>query len=101
MPRSISPCEVLSIAAAALAEPALTEGRDDRAVFDGLLDAPRARRAAPDGPRQVQLGRGRRAVISEGTVKFHVNNILRKLHAANRAEAASRYLRLTGGRVRE
>jgi DNA-binding NarL/FixJ family response regulator len=37
-------------------------------------------------------------VISEGTVKFHVNNILRKLHAGNRAEAASRYLRLTGGR---
>ena len=34
---------------------------------------------------------------SQGTVKFHVNNILRKLHAGNRAEAASRYLRLTGG----
>jgi LuxR family transcriptional regulator, regulator of acetate metabolism len=40
-------------------------------------------------------------VISEGTVKFHVNNILRKLHAGNRAEAASRYLRLTGGRMPE
>jgi DNA-binding CsgD family transcriptional regulator len=34
-------------------------------------------------------------VISEGTVKFHVKNILRKLHASNRAEATSRYLRLT------
>jgi DNA-binding CsgD family transcriptional regulator len=34
-------------------------------------------------------------VLSEGTVKFHVKNILRKLHASNRAEAASRYLRLT------
>ncbi len=34
-------------------------------------------------------------VVSEGTVKFHVKNILRKLHAANRAEATSRYLRLT------
>jgi DNA-binding NarL/FixJ family response regulator len=30
-----------------------------------------------------------------GTVKFHVKNILRKLHASNRAEATSRYLRLT------
>jgi DNA-binding CsgD family transcriptional regulator len=34
-------------------------------------------------------------VVAEGTVKFHVKNILRKLHAANRAEATSRYLRLT------
>jgi DNA-binding CsgD family transcriptional regulator len=34
-------------------------------------------------------------VVSQGTVKFHVKNILRKLHAANRAEATSRYLRLT------
>ena len=32
-------------------------------------------------------------VVSEGTVKFHVKNILRKLRAANRVEAASRYLR--------
>jgi DNA-binding CsgD family transcriptional regulator len=34
-------------------------------------------------------------VISPGTVKYHVKNILRKLHASNRAEATSRYLRLT------
>ena len=37
----------------------------------------------------------RELVVSEGTVKFHVKNVLRKLHAANRAEATSRYLRLT------
>jgi LuxR family transcriptional regulator, regulator of acetate metabolism len=37
----------------------------------------------------------RALVVSEGTVKFHVKNILRKFHAANRAEATSRYLRLT------
>ena len=37
----------------------------------------------------------RELVLSEGTVKFHVKNILRKLHAANRAEAASRFHRLS------
>ncbi len=36
-----------------------------------------------------------RLVIAEGTVKFHVNGILRKLRAANRAEAVSRYLSRT------
>ncbi|MBV9003186.1 MAG: helix-turn-helix transcriptional regulator [Solirubrobacterales bacterium] len=38
-------------------------------------------------------------VISSGTVKFHAGSILRKLHAANRAEAVTRYLRLMGMRV--
>ncbi len=37
----------------------------------------------------------RALVVSEGTVKFHVKNILRKLQASNRAEATSRYLRHT------
>jgi LuxR family transcriptional regulator, regulator of acetate metabolism len=37
----------------------------------------------------------RTLVVSEGTVKFHVKNILRKMNAANRAEATSRYLRLS------
>jgi DNA-binding CsgD family transcriptional regulator len=35
----------------------------------------------------------RRLYISEGTVKTHVTHILRKLGAANRAEAVSRWLR--------
>jgi len=43
----------------------------------------------------TNAGIARELVVSEGTVKFHVKNILRKLHAANRAEATSRYLRLT------
>jgi DNA-binding NarL/FixJ family response regulator len=33
-------------------------------------------------------------VISEGTVKSHVKHVLRKLRAANRAEAVSRYMRI-------
>jgi LuxR family transcriptional regulator, regulator of acetate metabolism len=33
--------------------------------------------------------------VSEGTVKFHVKNILRKMQASNRADAGARYLRLT------
>ena len=33
-------------------------------------------------------------VISESTVKAHVGNILRKLHATNRSEAIARYLRV-------
>lgn len=36
-----------------------------------------------------------RLVIAEGTVKSHVKHILRKLRAANRAEAVSRYVQLT------
>jgi DNA-binding CsgD family transcriptional regulator len=36
-----------------------------------------------------------RLVISHGTVKSHVKHILRKLRAANRAEAVSRYMRLS------
>jgi LuxR family transcriptional regulator, regulator of acetate metabolism len=33
--------------------------------------------------------------VSEGTVKFHVKNILRKMQASNRADASARFLRLT------
>jgi DNA-binding CsgD family transcriptional regulator len=43
----------------------------------------------------TNAGIAKELVISEGTVKFHVKNILRKLHATNRAQATSRYLRLT------
>jgi len=32
-------------------------------------------------------------VVREGTVKYHVKNILRKLGATNRADAVSRYVR--------
>lgn len=59
---------------------------------------------SPLSPRELdvleEMARGRTnagiahaLVISEGTVKFHVKNILRKLQAANRSEATARYLR--------
>lgn len=40
---------------------------------------------------------GEALIISEVTVKSHVQHILRKLRAANRAEAAARYIRLRHG----
>jgi LuxR family transcriptional regulator, regulator of acetate metabolism len=74
------------------------EGHDDRVVFEGLLT-----RRELDVLRLLVEGNTNQAiadalVISTGTVKFHVNNILRKLRVANRAEAVSQYLRLLGMR---
>jgi len=40
---------------------------------------------------------GEALIISEVTVKSHVQHILRKLRASNRAEAAARYIRLRHG----
>ncbi len=45
------------------------------------------------GARNAQIAA--RLVISEGTVKSHVKHILRKLHATNRAEAVSKYVRIS------
>ncbi|MGH2858834.1 MAG: LuxR C-terminal-related transcriptional regulator, partial [Solirubrobacteraceae bacterium] len=72
--------------------------RDDRIVFEGLVT-----RRELDVLRLLADGQSNRAiaealVISPGTVKFHVNSILRKLRVANRAEAVARYLRLLGMR---
>jgi DNA-binding CsgD family transcriptional regulator len=83
---------------APLQAPASLGLRDDRMVFEGLLT-----RRELDVLRLLADGKANKAiaealVISDGTVKFHVNSILRKLHAANRAEAVSRYLRLLGMR---
>ena len=43
---------------------------------------------------ETNAGIASRLVVSEGTVKSHVKHILRKLRAANRAEAVSRFVRL-------
>lgn len=74
------------------------------------------RRSAPAGPiltrREVEVLQlmaagdtnariARRLVISEGTVKSHVKHILRKLGAANRAEAVSHWLHMAQGTAPE
>jgi LuxR family transcriptional regulator, regulator of acetate metabolism len=73
--------------------------RDDRVVFEGLLTRREldVLRLLAEGATNRQVADA--LVISGGTVKFHVGSILRKLHAANRAEAVTRYLRLMGMRV--
>ena len=81
-------------------EPAVAiGGRDDRAVFEGLLTRREldVLRLLADGDSNKAIAEA--LVISDGTVKFHVNSILRKLRASNRAEAVSRYLRLLGMRA--
>jgi LuxR family transcriptional regulator, regulator of acetate metabolism len=72
------------------------DARDDRVVFEGLLT-----RRELDVLRLLAEGATNRAiadalVISSATVKFHVGSVMRKLHAANRAEAVTRYLKLLG-----
>lgn len=50
---------------------------------------------------ETNAGIARELVVAEGTVKFHVKNVLRKLHVSNRAEATARYLRLAYRRDEE
>jgi len=77
--------------------------RDDGLALTGLLT-----RRELEVVRLLARGRTNRGiadelVISGGTVKFHVNSILRKLHVSNRAEAVARYyaLRDSLGRDRD
>ena len=46
---------------------------------------------------QTNLEIARALVVREGTVKYHVKNILRKLGATSRADAVARYARSGGG----
>jgi DNA-binding NarL/FixJ family response regulator len=50
-------------------------------------------RLMADGMTNADIART--LFVSQGTVKFHVKNILRKMQASNRSDASSRYLRLT------
>lgn len=45
---------------------------------------------------KTNLAIAKALVIREGTVKYHVKNILRKLGATSRADAVARYVRSTG-----
>ena len=67
-------------------------------LFAGLLTRREldVLRLLADG--QSTKGIAAELVLSPGTIKFHVNNILRKLHAANRAQAVSRYFALLNTR---
>ena len=69
-------------------------------VDPGLLDAltPRERDVLQLLARgHTNLAIANALVVREGTVKYHVKNILRKLGATSRADAVSRYVR-AGGR---
>jgi LuxR family transcriptional regulator, regulator of acetate metabolism len=70
--------------------------RDDRLVFSGLLTRREldVLRLLADGGTNKTIADA--LVLSDTTVKFHVNSILRKLRVANRAEAVARYLSLLG-----
>ena len=70
--------------------------RDDRLVFSGLLTAREldVLRLLAEGGTNHTIADA--LVLSDTTVKFHVNGILRKLHVANRAEAVARYLSMLG-----
>ncbi len=48
---------------------------------------------------QTNLEIARTLVVREGTIKYHVKNILRKLGATSRADAVSRYARAGGAPV--
>jgi DNA-binding CsgD family transcriptional regulator len=48
---------------------------------------------------QTNLGIAKSLVVREGTVKYHVKNILRKLGATSRADAVARFVRAGGGAV--
>jgi DNA-binding CsgD family transcriptional regulator len=78
----------------------LAAARDAAAIFvvDEHITSPLTRREI-DVLKHMASGKtnasiAARLVVSEGTVKSHVKHILRKLAAANRAEAVSVYLRM-------
>jgi len=75
-------------------------GRPGRAPDGGDAEPALGDLTAREGEVIGLLARGmtnmaiaRALVISEGTVKYHVKNILRKLQATSRADAVAKYLR--------
>ena len=82
-------------------EPSASKAITARTAAAITISTPRANRQTtlPRWVRWTESGSPNRLVISEGTVKSHVKHILRKLRAANRAEAVSRYMRLLNPRL--
>ena len=80
---------------AATAARILTEFARRRAPRTGTrpADGARARGAPPRRRRRPQQGDRRTLGISENTVKFHLGNILGKVHAQSRTEAGARAVR--------
>jgi LuxR family transcriptional regulator, regulator of acetate metabolism len=72
-------------------------GLPPQSRLDSLLTRREAEVLALLADGATNLAIAERLVISEGTVKSHVKSILRKLRAANRAEAVSRYMKLRAG----
>jgi LuxR family transcriptional regulator, regulator of acetate metabolism len=88
--------QAIRLAARAEHDGAVPPGDRPAVVPDSGAD--RLTRREADVLHQMAQGRtnadiAQALVISEGTVKFHVKNILRKLQVANRSEATAKYLR--------
>jgi DNA-binding CsgD family transcriptional regulator len=72
-------------------------GADEVAELDELLTARELEVLRLMARGNTNLAIAKSLVVAEGTVKYHVKNILRKLRAANRADAVARYERMTAG----
>jgi DNA-binding CsgD family transcriptional regulator len=77
------------------APPRALSGMDAPSRLDQLLTRREIEVIRLMAAGETNAGIAQRLVISEGTVKSHVKHILRKLRAANRAEAVSRFLRIS------
>jgi DNA-binding CsgD family transcriptional regulator len=87
-----------SVAAGADGAPAVAaESLPEVAELDELLTPRELEVLRLMARGNTNLAIAKALVVAEGTVKYHVKNILRKLRAANRADAVARYERMTAG----
>lgn len=84
----------------------------DASPTQGINDEPATGPPVPLTPRQLEIVRliaegmtnaaiARRLVVTEGTVKWHVKQILAKTDAANRAEIVARFFAVSRGATAE
>jgi DNA-binding CsgD family transcriptional regulator len=83
--------------APAAANGAAAEGLPEMAELDELLTPRELEVLRLMARGNTNLGIAKALVVAEGTIKYHVKNILRKLRAANRADAVARYERMSAG----